>query len=261
MEWLGSEGDQSADQAFEALSPERKAEIAVVTGHMNFGAHRLLPRPACYLTFVRHPVDRIVSHYYHVLRNPQHYLHEKVSGGKMDLAAYAASGLSIELENDQTRMIAGPGAYASDQEMLNTAFHNIENHFSCVGITERFAESLVLMAHLHGWSTPYYRDANIGGNRPRSLELSPDAIAAIEHQNQCDLELYRFAERRLDEQLAANLPDWEARVQRFLWKNRQYVRMTQASGFLRRGVGAGLRLLKIGSVSTLQSQSPRNTIS
>jgi hypothetical protein len=262
LEWLNSEGAISADEAFEALSPARKSEVGAVMGHINFGGHSLLPRPARYVTFVRRPVERIISHYYHVLRNPQHYLHDEVRSRSMSLAAYAASGLSTELENDQTRLIAGPGEYASDQEMLAAAYRNIERHFDCVGIAERFAESLVLISHLRGWTVPYYRDANIGANRPRHSEMFAEAIAIIEERNQCDMELYQFAERQLNEQLAARIPHWETQTERFLLRNRQYVRITEAASLVRRGVVAGVRLLKGGAnpQSSLQPHATMNTL-
>ena len=259
LEWLNGEGAMAPDEAFEALSSARKSEVGAVMGHINFGGHRLLSRPARYVTFVRRPVDRIISHYYHVLRNPHHYLHEKVRSSGMTLEQYASGGLSRELENDQTRMIAGHGDYASDQEMLEAAYRNIESHFDSVGVTERFAESLVLISHLRGWSVPYYRDANIGANRPRRSAISEKAIAIIEERNQCDMELYRFAERHLEEQLAAHVPNWEARTERFLWRNRQYVRVADATTLARRAVGAGIRLLK-GGVSGQPSLQPHATM-
>ncbi|BDI30396.1 hypothetical protein CCAX7_24470 [Capsulimonas corticalis] len=262
LEWLGSEGAMSADEAFEALSSTRKAEVGAVMGHINFGGHRLLPKPARYVTFMRHPVDRIVSHYYHVLRNPQHYLHDEVRSKKMDLAAYAASDLSLELENDQTRMIAGNGVYESDAEMLETAYRNIDQHFACIGVTERFAESVLLISHLRGWSIPYYQDVNIGANKPRNSAVSDEVIAIIEGRNHCDMELYRYAQTRLTEQLDASMPDWKTQTERFLWRNHQYARVAQAKNLIRRGVGASIRLLKGGmhTQSALQPQSTMNTL-
>ena len=76
-------------------------------GHMGFGLHDYLPQGASYITMLRDPIDRIVSHYYYVLQNQGHYLHKEVAGKGLSLEQFADSALSTELDNGQTRVLAG----------------------------------------------------------------------------------------------------------------------------------------------------------
>ncbi|BDI30397.1 hypothetical protein CCAX7_24480 [Capsulimonas corticalis] len=222
MEWIVSQGSVPLETTIQNLSVDRKRKISALVGHFDYGVHRLLPKPAHYVTFVRHPVDRILSHYYYVLRTPHHYLHQQIISGRIDLAAYVSGNITEELENGQTRMIAGRGINCSDAEMLRKALDNIDRHFSCVGTAERFVDSLLLMAHQNGWAHPYFRDANVGSNKPLRTEISNEVIRVIESRNAVDMELYHFAQQRLEQQLQATLPDWESRKRRFLIGNRQY---------------------------------------
>lgn len=61
--------DQSILEAAKQLSllPNRQLRsIRLIKGHYNFGLHKLLPQGARYITFLREPIDRIVSHYFYV---------------------------------------------------------------------------------------------------------------------------------------------------------------------------------------------------
>ena len=92
-------------QAFQVLPESKTDRVQVIMGHLWYGAHALLPRPATYLTVLRDPIDRIISHYYFVQRDERHYLHQVVQG--MSLEEYMSSGSSTEMLNDQTRLLAG----------------------------------------------------------------------------------------------------------------------------------------------------------
>jgi hypothetical protein len=94
-------------EEFKGLSESQRARIACLKGHMPFGLHRYLPQPCAYITFLRDPIDRIVSHYYFVLRTPSHYLYEQVTSQRMTLDDYVRSGISGELSNGQTKLLAG----------------------------------------------------------------------------------------------------------------------------------------------------------
>ena len=87
-----------------------KLRVKCVKGHMPFGLHAYFPQPGTYITFLRDPVDRIISHYYYLRRSPQHYLYEVVTSKHMSLADYATSGISSELLNGQTHLISGYGS-------------------------------------------------------------------------------------------------------------------------------------------------------
>ncbi|MCL4396622.1 MAG: sulfotransferase family protein [Chloroflexi bacterium] len=174
------------------LSQAQKSQIRCVMGKVPFGAHIHILPPWRYVTMMRKPVDRIISHYFYVLRTPLHYLHEQVVSRHMTLLDYATSGLSGELENDQTRLIAGrdPG---DGGEMLRIAKANVREQFTVVGLLERFDESLLLMKKRLGWRNIYYvRECDEGpagpgcnsGQSPRAncrSKLPPPKAVALNH--------------------------------------------------------------------------------
>ena len=137
---------------------------AVVMGHLSVGLHRYHPGVR-YITCLREPVARLVSLYHHSHNDPSHYLHEAIRRDGLDLAACVASGLSGELSNGMTRMLAGVEDFHHaivDRTTLELAKRNIENHFDAVLLSERFDEGLLLLAEEMGWSTPWYVRRKVG---------------------------------------------------------------------------------------------------
>src|SRR5512135_3015151 len=50
------------------LSDVEKRKIRVLAGHFQYGAHEHLPQKSSYITILRDPVKRIISRYYHAVR-------------------------------------------------------------------------------------------------------------------------------------------------------------------------------------------------
>src|SRR5262249_35250151 len=159
--------------------------------------------PAVYLTVLREPISRIVSHYHYVRRSPGHYLHARVVGRSLDLHGYAESGLSGELENGQVRLLSSRARTLEvcDQQCLDEAKQTLLDHFPVVGITERFDESVLLMRRVFGWKMPLYIKENIGEQSQRA-PIDTRARRAIEKHNELDIQLYEFASQRLGTQIA-----------------------------------------------------------
>lgn len=178
--------------SFKRMSQEEKVKLQCLRGHQPFGLHEWLPQPSTYITLLRDPVERLISHYYYVMRREPHFLHDDAEG--MSLEEYAGSDLSPELSNQQTRMLAG------GVEELELAKRNLE-HFTVAGTVERFDASVALMKERLGWGNTRYRRMNATRNRPPKRDVSPGAIRAIEENNQLDIELYELVSRRLEEEL------------------------------------------------------------
>lgn len=203
-------------EAFKQLPQTERGRIRLLKGHMPFGMHAWLEGRSRYVTLLRHPAERVVSHYYYVKRRPGHYLHHHLAAG-MDLAEFASAGLSGELDNGQVRLLSGhdqdiPCGHCT-RDLLDTAQRNIEQHFAVAGLTERFDESLVLMAIELGWNwTPYYLNRNVTQDKPVARQIDPVALKAIEQANALDFELYDWASRRFQTQLARRQPEVDARI-------------------------------------------------
>jgi hypothetical protein len=191
---------QESIEAFKQLPASERARIRVLKGHMPFGLHHHLPGPAAYVTLLRDPVRRLISHYHYVRRHPAHYLHHQVIAGNMSLQDYVLSGLSVELENGQTRLLAGlgdgdsaTGSGTSGSGMLDRAIGNLTGHFAVVGLVERFDETLILLHRAFGLRNVFYTRQNARGASPRRDELDQDTLAHILERNALDMALYQFA--------------------------------------------------------------------
>lgn len=188
---------RTAVQEVAALPETNREKLQLIKGHFAYGIHEALQRPFEYITVLREPVDRVVSHYYYVLRNPEHYLHARVTSEKMSLKEYALGGLTREMDNGQVRFIAGP--YYRDprgqcsRDLLELARDNLRNRFAVVGLAERFDETVLLVGERYGWKDLAYTRQNVTSDRARLNELPEDTIEAIRNANALDVELYAFA--------------------------------------------------------------------
>lgn len=213
-------------EAFKQLPQTERRCTHLLKGHMPFGMHAYLEGRSRYITLLRHPAERVVSHYYYVKRRPGHYLHHHLERG-MGLAEFASAGLSGELDNGQVRLLSGhdqdiPCGQCT-RDLLDTAQRNIEQHFAVAGLTERFDESLVLMAIELGWKwTPYYLNRNVTQDKPVAKQIDPVALKAIEQANPLDFELYEWASRRFQSQVVRRQPEIDARVAQLHRANRLY---------------------------------------
>jgi Galactose-3-O-sulfotransferase len=213
--------EETLDQ-FATLPEHTRESARLLFGHMVYGLHTAVPRDSTYITMVRKPKSLVLSQYRFVLRRTGHRLHERVVSENMGIEEYIRSGISLEMDNSQTRAIAGdlstPYGECTDA-MLDTAKANIERDFAVVGLTERFDETLVLLQKTFGWSKLHYVRANVAPHSP--IELSDEANALIKEHNRLDDELYRFASERFDAAIAT-YPSFAEDLARFNKSNALY---------------------------------------
>jgi hypothetical protein len=224
-----------------AIPKEQAARIKIVLGHIGFGVHDHLPWPCSYITMLRDPIDRVISGYYHILRDGSHKFQAEVQ--RMSLKEYVSSDLLRSeaarvnavnaMDNGQTRLLAGnvveaemsgaPVEYGRCEEgMLERAKKNLKEHFKVVGLSERFDESLMLMKRVLGWSSIYYVKANVGWNRTRKEEIGRETLRSIEKYNELDIELYRFASEMFDEAISSQGPLFKRRIDSYRLLNKTY---------------------------------------
>jgi hypothetical protein len=224
-----------------ALPEERANQIKIILGHLGFGVHERLPWPCSYMTILRDPVDRVVSGYYHILRDDCHQyqglvrnmtLKEYVSSNQLRSEAARINAVNA-LDNFQTRLLSGAVVRAElsrvtadygecSIEMLQLAKANLRNHFVAVGISERFDESLKLFGKVLGWPSIYYVKANVGWNRNRKEEISSDTLRCIEKYNELDIELYRYARQMFEEAIDRQGLLFKRRVDSYRVINKAY---------------------------------------
>jgi Galactose-3-O-sulfotransferase len=209
---------RSFDEISETTPISRLTATKVVSGHLHYGIHELIPRECAYITLLREPVARVLSMYYYILGDRRHWLHHELVDSGMGLEGFVRTAADPGVDNVQTRLVSGwdPGELLArgpkgrarrfkgkeptrlPPEALDEATRNLER-FLVVGLTERFDESFILIRRALDWRLPLYVTSNV------SAEVKPASERAIElirERNQLDLELYDFARTLFDAQVA-----------------------------------------------------------
>jgi len=140
---------------------------------------RLFPK-ARLITWVRDPVERVVSSYHHQLREPD--MHNSVCrelhNRKLSLTEYAALPL---MRNEMSR-------YFGSKKPEDFLF---------IGIVEEFEASLALMTQLLGIRGAPLRRDNVNPGKPAGrYEIDPVVRQAIQLANEQDADLYADCQRR-----------------------------------------------------------------
>lgn len=196
---------------FLALPEEERAKLCALTGHMPFGFHRHFPQGARYVTLLRDPVKRFLSEYRHLCDVPEDWgvwrPHETCLAS---VDSYLDYVVSHNMCNAQTGMVGGcldpkdrPPLPPLPSDALDKAKHNLDNHFSVVGSTERFDESLVLMQQIFGWrKSIHYMRRNVREKHKLRAPVSEATMERIRESQALDVELVAYGARLLDDRIA-----------------------------------------------------------
>ncbi|KAM9980730.1 hypothetical protein ACTFIY_003054 [Dictyostelium cf. discoideum] len=174
----------------------------VVIGHFDYGIHYVLneeTQKSCnYLTILRDPVERVISHYFYHLfdkGDPEH------SGTKnKTLEDWIIS--SVRGNNEMTRVLSGitkeEEFKPSNETFLMALYHLRSMKF--VGITERFTETLALLKFYTGFDNPLLNNKkNVG--KPGRTPVSHQVIEKIKERNWMDILLYEEASKMFERQI------------------------------------------------------------
>jgi hypothetical protein len=222
------------------LSEGRRRRLRMVRGHLYYGVHEFLPQGGTYFTMLREPVARFFSSYYFIQRRPLHPMHRKVTTERIGVEDFIR--LTPRRQNLQCSLIAGiKNDGTSDARLLDQAKENLEKSFSVVGISERFEESLMLMARTFEWQIPFYENRKVSKTRP---QVDTGEVEMIREHNRLDLELYEFGKKLFEESLRKN----EAAVREGLDALRKLPKPGSVESFCNSTLGAGRFLVnKIAS--------------
>lgn len=227
-----------------ALPAAQLERLDLVTGHFPFGVHEALPRRARYVTFVRDPVERVVSVYHYLRSHPSHHLRGEAN--RLTLREFAERNVPGNLHDGQTAFLAGKGIWHDrfDDELLAEALANVETHFSAVGVTERLEESVLVLRRQLGWgSSVYYRSQNVNRARPRE-GLDAETAAVLEELNQLDRKLYDHACSLLDSELERLEIDVRSELRGLRARSQAYVVASDARRRVRRLLRPAKALLR-----------------
>lgn len=199
----------------------RMSDISCIKGHMYFGLHQYLNEPSRYITFMRNPVKRVIS-LYRYLRQSKHHKQHALAANK-SLAEFT---VACTLHNNgQTRFLAGGKLLDSPEILLDRAKENLKYHFSVIGLTERFDESLVLFKQSLNWAAyPTYTRENISGKRESNI-VDAETLSLIEQHNAVDILLYQYAETLFKQQIQQFSGDFASELEGFRQKQIGFSRL------------------------------------
>jgi hypothetical protein len=186
--WLNYGAIFSQPQASLGLLPRG---IRCIHGHFLGDAFdELVPQPRL-VTWLRHPVERVVSNYHHFLRNPdmRDACCRELYDGRLSLEAFAELDW---MRNEATRYMAGKSAES----------------FEFIGILERFRESLRVFGETFNVSVPVEPPReNVNPARTgETYALSTQTYAHILGLNMRDLVAYDLANAVLDRRVVRKVP-------------------------------------------------------
>ena len=209
---------------FKTLPAAQRGQYRLIQGHLFFGLHRFIPRPTTYITFLRRPVERVLSFYHYARSMPDHYLYPLLTTEHLELKTLLAREVTLELRNEQTRLLAGD-EWEDPQRVvtraaLEQAQANLQTHFRVVGLLEEFDASLLLLRRAFGWHLPFYVKENVTKEKPDYTSLDAETRRLVEDANSLDLELYEYARNLFEEQRRAAGDSFDAELLRFRRLNR-----------------------------------------
>jgi hypothetical protein len=183
---------------------QNHADKRLITGHFHLLPGQWLDHDRYALTMLRHPVDRIISHYYFAKADvgPR--------GGDVDVELTRqfsfeeyvhsdAPEVRIHLDNHQVThffpLVWDGLTDLSPSERLELAKQGLR-HYDLVGVFEEFEDFLTILAIDAGWR-PLERipRVNVTRKRPRLADVDGSVVKHLEDLNQLDIALYEYARR------------------------------------------------------------------
>lgn len=240
MDVPASEREQYARSVLLGMTPQERAEITLLEGHMDFGWHALLGRPARYVALAREPVERMVSLYRYVLGLPRHPHRAAIQERRLSVVGYMESGLAMTADNGMIRRLSGLGNAIPfgqcTREHLDLARRNLREHFLIVGPTGRFDEFLLYLERALVWQArPFYARENASHATAELGRIEAADIAGIKSLNALDCELFESIQADFTTKIAEEFDDMPDALARFREENARFRPRTSFSPWRRLG--------------------------
>ena len=178
-------------------------QFRYIHGHCPYGLHKILKNQIKYITLLRDPVDRTISSFHHILRHPQHPLHDAVK--EMNLVEFAKETKWPQFFNTSTRLL---GCEMEDFSL--TYYRKFNETTTCeeyywrarsriatqviTGIQEYFNASLALFSQVFNLKQfEITTKRMVNPDRPKLEDIPDEDIQAIRESQRFDQGLYDFA--------------------------------------------------------------------
>ena len=192
----------------------------MIQGHVwyHLGIHNEITEPFKYITFLRNPIERIISFYY--LRFEYNPDSPNIKLSFAEWLNNSDSVMNMQVKtlssfNEAHQRILSPEAFLSAKQ-------NLKNYFKVFGITERYNESMVLLNRELGFRIwPFYKKENVTKSRPKITELPKQIVNMIERYNEQEMELYEYANKLFDEMISRQDGTFRVEVEAMRGMNEQ----------------------------------------
>jgi hypothetical protein len=164
-----------------------------IIGHFSFGLHKKLTRPAPYITFLRHPVARTISHYKEWLINNLTALQDS-SGATKTLSESVLTNPEHYTDYQTNFLVDSDTRQMSKSSISDLALENLDKYFEGIGLVEHFDQSIALIARYFDWPTLEYKKRNV---KNIEVEVTPELVDQILAINENDLIIYESVEKKL----------------------------------------------------------------
>ncbi|MCB0165369.1 MAG: sulfotransferase family 2 domain-containing protein [Anaerolineae bacterium] len=215
---------------FFTLSAQTLAKYRLIRGHCYYDAMlKTLPRQPICLTLLRHPLEQVISHYWHLHTKPHHPTYEDVSRLSLDefinIPKFSHFVANIYTRYIGTTLNAHAFNSLAEYKQAKIQDRDTKQHrpdilalakqrlgeFAVVGLTERFQETLYLLAYTFGWP-PVVNPTrqNMATHRLDVKEILPEVREKILALSSLDLNLYQYASEIFEariRQMTQNLLD------------------------------------------------------
>jgi len=222
---------ESQHRALADITYEEIARYRMVRGHVFIAdfAHILDgPVPFRVFTFLRDPVQRVISEYYFLKRWPKSHLYEYLNKNNVSLLEYVTGEDRVLRHRGRNNMVNSlSGVRRGDlEEGLELAWHHLCNRFEFFGILERFDESLLMLKRLMGLGSIFHEKRNVRGtslDRP----VTREEFETICEYNRYDIRLYERAVEEFGARVDRLGPAFQADVRMFEAINTRFQRVTE----------------------------------
>lgn len=225
-------------EKFRQLTVQEQQSIRCLIGtHIAMDVDTIFDRPCKFFTVVRHPVDRVISSFFH--NRTESHLISYPFIKDLSLEQYLDSGIGLDADNHQVRVLSGCpeldapwdpnggpiSAPPVGPRHLDMAKRNIEQRFIAAAALEQFTALIWFFKRLYGW--PLRRvlfrrhNENAGRKspadegRPSIERVSAATRQRLAEMNRYDTELYEWVRERFAQQIRPLEPSFSREVRRF----------------------------------------------
>jgi len=202
--WVNSGHNEIVDA--KGRSPEYFSNKLFVSGHFGFDFAKPLLKGRYSFTFLRDPVERILSYYYFCLtRDPQQYeiykLTQTVSLDQFLMLGLEHPVVKACIWNNQVWQLANGYGHSNGQDissfspekMLELAIRHLDE-FSYIGFAETFEKDRDHILKALGIAPPLEKIVlNANPGRPTVKDLPPSTLKLLDELTRLDRELYEVA--------------------------------------------------------------------